>query len=685
LLGSILCAHAASTPNPVRKVVQLLQSMQKKVSEEGEKEHDLYEKFMCYCKHSGGDLSASIESGGAKIESVSSDLKESEASSGGTKERLQQSIADRAAGERAMREASSLREKEATAYAEYKGDHDTNLVALEKAIAALEKGVAGGFLQTSSATILRSVVPKLHDLSDDDRQVLMSFLSAGSNYSPQSGQIIGILKQMHDEMSGNSADATAAEEAAIQMYNDLMAAKKKEKAALTAAIEEQTGRVADLGVAIAEMSNDLEDTQEALAADESFMAELKKGCKTKTSEWEARSKLRADELSALADTIKVLNDDDSLELFKKTLPSSSSFAQLQSQLGAVRSRALAVLRSGARSTDVDIVMLALHGKKIGFGKVIGMIDTMVATLKKEQTDDDNKQEYCGATLDASDDKMKGLQRKDSRLSKAISVNEESIANLKDDIAALIAGIKTLDESVADATANRKAEHTEYTELIASNSAAKEVLGFAKNRLAKFYTPKLYKEAAPRELSRMDTVAANNGVAPPPTTAPGGIANTGITVFAQVSMHAHGSEAPALPPATWEAYSSKSGEHGGVVAMISLLVSDLDKEMTEAETEEKDAQADYGKMMTQSAQKRAADSKDLEGKQAAKAEAEAALDAKSDDRASTQRAIAATTQFIMSLHAECDWLLKYHSMRADARRSEIDSLHSAKAVLNGADY
>merc|ERR1719223_2613035 len=145
-----------------------------------------------------------------------------------------------------------------------------------------------------------------------------------------------------------------------------------------------------------------------------------------------------------------------------------------------------------------------------------MIDNLVATLKQEQLDDDHKKEYCTVRLDTSDDKRKSLEQELSDISAAIASAEESIATLKQDIKALEAGIKSLDQSVAEATANRKAEHQEYTELIASNSAAKEVLGFAKNRLAKFYTPRMYKGPAKRELTTADRIAVNNGGTAPPT-------------------------------------------------------------------------------------------------------------------------------------------------------------------------
>merc|ERR550532_3631542 len=277
----------------------------------------------------------------------------------------------------------------------------------------------------------------------------------------------------------------------------------REVAALTAAIEAKLKKIGELGVAIASMSNELGDTEAALIADKKFLADLEKGCATKTAETEANRKLRAQELAALAETIKVLNDDDALDLFKKTLPSASaSLLQTSTRAATVRARALAAVKLGLGRallpdrTQLDLISLALHGKKIGFEKVIGMIDEMVATLKKEQVDDDNKKEYCQNQLDASDDKKKSLERSVSDEDKSIAITQDAISTTAGEIEALSAAIKALDKAVAEATEQRREEHAAYEDLIASDTAAKELLEFAKNRLNKFYNPKLYK-AAPK--------------------------------------------------------------------------------------------------------------------------------------------------------------------------------------------
>merc|ERR1711972_1084013 len=152
-------------------------------------------------------------------------------------------------------------------------------------------------------------------------------------------------------------------------------------------------------------------------------------------------------------------------------------------------------------------------------------------------------------------------------------------------------------------------------------------------------------------------------------------------------HSMGKESEAPPPAPEAvgAYSKKHEESGGVIAMMDLLIKDLDKEMTIAETEEKEAQAEYEQAMKDAAQKRADDSTTLGDTESAKTNTEAALQAHKDDKASAKKELMATLKYIQGLHGECDWLLQYYDTRKQARADEVSALGNAKAVLSGADY
>merc|ERR1719223_1973068 len=543
----------------------MLQTMQKKVEAEGEKEQELFEKFMCYCKNSGGDLATSIADAETKVSELPSAVEEAVGQLGQLKEDLKKAQTDRAAAKAAIAEGTAIREKEAGEFATLSSELKTNIAAIGKAVAALEKGMGGAFLQTSAAATLKNLVENDQKMLDVDRQDLTAFLSNDASYAPQSGAITGILKQMSDTMTASLNDATATEEDSIKTFDQLVAAKTKEIEALTASIEDKTSAIGELGVQIVQMKEDLSDAEDGLMDDKKFLADLEKNCATKEKEWAEICKLRSEELLALADTIKMLNDDDALELFKKTLPgSSASFMQLQVSAASQRTQALALLEAAKSDKKddrqrLDYIMLAIRGKKFGFDKVLKMIDDMVDLLKTEQQDDNDKKEYCEMQLDTADDKKKALERTEGKLEAAIAESKDTIATLTEEIDALQKGIVALDKSVAEATEQRKEENSDYTTLMANDAAAKDILAMAKNRLNKFYNPKLYKEPA---------------------------------MFMQVSMH-RGFEAPPPPPEAPKAFSKKSEESTGVIAMIDGCIKDLDTEMTEAETEEKLAQEEYG--------------------------------------------------------------------------------------------
>jgi DNA repair exonuclease SbcCD ATPase subunit len=335
--------------------------------------------------------------------------------------------------------------------------------------------------------------------------------------------------------------------------------------------------------------------------------------------------------------------------------------------------------SKVKDPRVDLVLLALHGGKMGFDKIIAMIDGLVTTLKTEQGDDDAKKAYCAAEFDKSEDEKKELELDISDLDKAIADGKESFATLTSEIEALTEGIKELDKSVAEATDTRKEEHDEYVSTLSSNSAAKELLAFAKNRLNKFYNPKMYKAPPKRELSEEESLTVSMGGTLAPTAAPGGIAGTGIGL---VQLHR---VAPPPPPEANLAYKKSGESSNGVLAMIDLMVADIDKEIQIMEVEEADAQKEYEELIKDSAAKRAQDSKSITDKESAKAETEAEVEANTQASKGKKTELMETDKYIAGLHAECDWLVKFYDARKEARDGEIESLGKAKDVLSGADY
>merc|ERR1719352_708851 len=372
-------------------------------------------------------------------------------------------------------------------------------------------------------------------------------------------------------------EAEESEASSLADFNGLVAAKNKEIQAATTAIEDKTARVGTLAVDIVNAKNDLSDASDALSEDSAFLIELKTTCAEQVKLYDTVKKMRAEEITAVGATIKILNDDDALDLFKKTLPSpGESLLQVRAHSSS-RARAQYLLKqaqasaSATTSIDLRLVQLALKGKKAGFEKIVAMMDNMVTLLGKEQKEDEKQKEYCEAEFETSDDEEKELDRKIKGLETEIEEGKEAIAALKDGIATLTQGIADLDKSVAEATETRKEESTEYTTTKSQNSAAVQLLEVAKNQLNKFYNPTNYKPPPAQEMTEEERIyAASGGTVT--TAAPGGIAGTGVTAFLDelsfVQVQAKLNGPPPPPPMAVEAY--KKQDSGGPVALIDRL-------------------------------------------------------------------------------------------------------------------
>jgi chromosome segregation ATPase len=140
LLGAVAASADESSVgvNPIRKVVTMLQKMQKKVEAEGEKEKELFDKFMCYCKNGATDLGKSISDSNTHIPELQSTIEESISQKAQLEEDLKKHQTDRAGAKSAMAEATALREKEAGEFAGVATDLNTDIAAIKKATAAIE-------------------------------------------------------------------------------------------------------------------------------------------------------------------------------------------------------------------------------------------------------------------------------------------------------------------------------------------------------------------------------------------------------------------------------------------------------------------------------------------------------------------------------------------------------------------
>merc|ERR1740117_1251826 len=228
-----------------------------------------------------------------------------------------------------------------------------------------------------------------------------------------------MLKAMKDEMDSDLGGAIGTEEEAAKGFGEL-------------------------AVAITTTADDIEDTTAEMTDTNAFLANLASQCATKKQEWAGRQKSRAEEIAAISMAIKILNDDDALDLFKNTLSleqSSSSMGFLQkksSTAATLRARDLVVSASKASGVQhrdqLALLEFSLKAKSVDFSKVIAQIDNMSAIMVSEQKDDDAQKDFC-------DKDMAKSEQQKSDTEESIASSEASIEEMMAASAALAAEIE----------------------------------------------------------------------------------------------------------------------------------------------------------------------------------------------------------------------------------------------------
>merc|ERR1719313_2832152 len=492
-----------------------------------------------------------------------------------------------------------------------------------------------------------------------------------------------MLKAMKDEMDKDLGGAVSAEEEAQKGFEELAAAKTSEIQANSEAIESKTVRSGNLAVSVTTTADDIEDTTAEMKETEAFVANLASTCATKKKEWAERQAMRAEEISAVSEAIKILNDDDALDLFKKTLSlsqTSSVFMQTATEqataLRAARSLAVLAKKDPAHASRLALLQYSLKSKSVDFSKILAQIDGMVKVLGEEQKTDDETKTFCSKEISTKDAEQADTEEAIAQSTAAIEEMTEESATLASEIAGLEKEIKDLDKAVAEATETRKEEHAEFLTFQTENNAAVQLIDKAKNALNKFYRPNLYKEAPKRELTEEEKILAASGRSDM-------IATVAPEVFAQV--RSKDDVAPPPPPATWDAYQKKDGKSNGVMALMDMLLKELQDGITEAEHEEETSQKDYERLMSDSQASRAEMVESITAKEAAKAELDTSIVATKDKKTSQETDLANVKQYLVELHAKCDFIIENYDMRKAARENEVEGLKNAKSVLSGANF
>lgn len=651
------------------KVVKMLQEMMKKSQEDGEKDRKLYADFKCYCDDNEAEKKASIEEYKKEIQMLENQIDKIQASSGELSSECAQLSADIAENEQARKDAEQIREKEAKDFTAEEEDMVTGLDAMDDAIKTLaavgadqtastgadhERFMGKKFLLKLHSSVKRALAAVSVLLSAKEKRTVDSFLQAPftGTYTSQSGEIVGILKNMRDTFKENLASIRAAEKAAIEAHEKFMKIKKDEHATMSASYEEKQGKLGDNDSELAGEREKLKEAQESLANDEEFLAKLLKMCAEKAEQFSKRNLLRANEEAAISQAISILNSDAAFEAFGKVSATKSGATGLFLQIGkhnnqaSLRNKVIDLLSNLAekqRSLKIARILVLLQAEN-PFDTVLKEIKKMIAIIDEEQKADEEQKKWCETERDEYHTNKEKAESSILDLQDTIAELDDSINNEETGFKALIKAdeesLKANHANQVDGTSQRAEENKAYQTNIKNIVAAEDLLKKAIDVLNKYY--------------------------------------------AQFNKEFLQDKEDPAPPDTWDdeegGYDGQRDAGSDVIKTLEFIAEETQKEETEAHSDEEEAQHEFEDEMAKLKEEQTKLEENIAALKVDLAEAEKSLGENKVELVKTEEELKGIEKYLLKIKPGCDYIEENYDTRTDNRKAEKESLEKATGML-----
>jgi hypothetical protein len=685
---ALFACTAAETENPVERVVQLVQDLKVKITQDGKAEQVVYDKYACWCEKTSERTTAAIAAANTLISELSTTILEAKGrlgSYGADIANLKKQIAE---NNEAQTKAESVRKEENTDYVKTKAALEQGIANLDKAIKVLGDATTSqgashltkshpetndemnaAMVETRMLTVAAGVRSAMslyakHNSDDmnlrkEDFATVKTFLSSPAawvqtssphkgEYTTQSSAIQGMLKDMHDSFQRDLADAIEEEKTRQTEYDSLMETKRADLSLLTTTLTKKQVEEGDDMKLEADSQQERDETTAQLKADEELLETTTESCKTKADEWSERSRLRTEELSGINEAIDILTSDEAKATFATA---DTSFVQKRAvQKDSQRIAVYNILKNTAsKSHNMRLALLASKtymGVQWHFDKVIEDVDEMMAKLRDEEQADIEHKDWCESERNKANSGNEELEYEKDQLDAKIKRADSKTKDNEKEHAATQKEMSDLKGEMESALTVRNAENAAFKDAIKADADAVALLGKAIESLSKYYTKNTLLQTSAKE--------------DPEYTEDPNVA----------------------PEADFADAGSHSTANTGIVSTLGMIKEDLTNEMKVARKEEADALAAYRKLLAESqASMDAMEQKcvDLKAGIAGLAKEKSDTQAVWDDK---QASKAATDEYLADMKENCDWIMSEFNNRKTQRKDELAGLEDAKNALAG---
>merc|ERR1719506_1723152 len=510
LLWLLVASAAAVTP--VQKVITMMEEMSAKGKAEKAAEIETYKKYVKFCDKTTFEKGVAIRDGKLAVEQGTAAAGKAKADAEAAADKiveLQGNIKSWA-----VQKAEEKKQRDIE-HEDYEGEHTEfteNIDALSDAMAVIAASTqpVSALLQDANSDLMASWERLTQKLPTKDSQFLkMSLLQEEKVSAPQAasnsfessdatGGVQDAVGKLKERIENKRADLEKEETEHKFAFETLIGQLDLNTEQAQNEIEEKTQSKAQRLADFESFTQEVEATSATPKMDEKYFADLEAQCTTKSEEFEARQKMREEELEAIAKAIEVMSGDTVSGAADEHLPSfiqtRQSFALLRASAAPSAERAAAVhrvmifLQGRAKKAESRILAnLAAKVTESGpFDKVVEMIKDLIEKLTTEAAEEADQKSWCDAELKSNKETRDAKTEEVNRLTARSDMLHAQIAQLTSELEELADQISELNLALKEATEARAKEKAANDKAIADAKAAIPAVRSALAVLKDFY-------------------------------------------------------------------------------------------------------------------------------------------------------------------------------------------------------
>jgi chromosome segregation ATPase len=636
----------ASQVSPVQKVIELLDELKAKVAGDLSAEETMMNEYTKWCDEEENDKEDAITSNKRTIGDLNAVIADSNARIAELSTEVEELAGKISAAEADLNEATGIRDKEHGDFSGTEKELTETIDTLGRATAVLSRGQFS-FLQRGGAKDLSKLTASLEKIieaswvnsqqkkvvqsliqssaEEDDEDLSLQPQATAAAFTSQGGGILDSLKDMTEKAESTLSDARTAEMKSQHAFDMLRQSLETELKTMKKRMSAATAEKSGTEKTMQDASEELTTTEKTLAADEEYLAELKQSCANKAAEWEQRQKDAAGEMAAIAKAKEILAEGVKvfLQVSAKTLVKDNFESVKRNQVA----RILKGIAKGSHAYALN--QLASSARRDTFGKVKGLIESMIDRLEKEAAEEADAKAFCDTETSKSKAKQADLTAKLDMHAVRIEKATAGIDQLKVQIKSLQEAMAAMDSAEAEATALRQKEHAEYEKASSDYKLSAEAVANAIAVLQQYYSQGSFVQSK---------------------------------------------QAP-------EFGSAKSDISGTIVEMLEVAESDFTSLLAEAEASEKAAQAAFDKLSQENEVARAANVEEVKGKENEVGRLDMSLLNYKEDHKTTANELDAVLKYLDELKPQCETKVMSYAERKARREAEISGLKEALEILS----